>query len=144
MLSIVMKDVYVEDSHPGIYPLLTAAEASFEMNLIDAWKGDYVVQGLQLTDSETNLKSMHGQKQLYHRQAKCRATSVRFLRNTQRSLKTRSHYTDHINDQEHTYTSKNLIASIESTNDVYAIEMAGELQHKRSALKNAPTCREII
>ena len=32
-ISIVMKDVYVEDSHPGQYPLLTAGEISFQLCL---------------------------------------------------------------------------------------------------------------
>ncbi|HTF17974.1 MAG TPA: hypothetical protein VK658_07870, partial [Chryseolinea sp.] len=55
-LSIVMTDVSIEDSHPGTYPLLTARELAFEMNLVDAWNGNYIVEGLQITDSETNLK----------------------------------------------------------------------------------------
>ena len=55
-LSIVMKDVYVEDSHPGQYPLLTAAEVSFQLNLYDVWNEKYIIHGLQIRDSETNLK----------------------------------------------------------------------------------------
>jgi len=138
MLSIVMKDVYVEDSHPGMYPLLTAAEASFEMNLIDAWKGDYVVQGLQLADSETNLKVDAQGKNNYtiaKQNASATASSVSFAIHNVVLKNTKVNYSDHLNDQEHTYTSRNLTASIESESDVYAIEMAGELTTQRITIE---------
>src|SRR5690349_7750562 len=55
-LSIVLTDVYVEDSHPGIYPLLTAKTISFQLNPIEVWKCVYIIKGLQIRDSETTLK----------------------------------------------------------------------------------------
>src|SRR5688572_32422493 len=55
-LSIVFTDVYVEDSHPGEYPLLTAKQISFQLNPIEVWKGNYTIKGIRITDSETNLK----------------------------------------------------------------------------------------
>lgn len=130
MLSIVMKDVYVEDSHAGIYPLLTAAEASFELNLIDVWRGKYVVQGLQLTDSETNLKINSDGENNYtiaKPNPKATAGSVSFALHNVSLKNTKVNYTDHSNDQEHSYTSKDLTASIESSNDIYTIQMEGEL-----------------
>lgn len=138
MLSIVMKDVYVEDSHPGLYPLLTAAEASFELNLIDAWGGDYVVQGLQLIDSETNLKiNSKGENNYTIAKPNPSATagSVSFAIHNVALKNIKVNYTDHSNDQEHSYTSKNLIASIESSNDVYAIQMAGELTTQKVTIE---------
>ena len=42
-----MTDVYVEDSHPGQYPLLTAGEISFQLSLVDVWREQYIVQGLR-------------------------------------------------------------------------------------------------
>ncbi len=38
-MAIVFHDVYVEDSHPGNYPLLTAKKVSFFLNPIEVWKG---------------------------------------------------------------------------------------------------------
>ncbi|MFN5430446.1 MAG: AsmA family protein, partial [Cyclobacteriaceae bacterium] len=55
-LSIVFTDVYVEDSHSRSYPLLTAKKVSFSLHALEAWKGNYSVRGLQISDSETNLK----------------------------------------------------------------------------------------
>ncbi|MBA4058290.1 MAG: hypothetical protein C0490_26470, partial [Marivirga sp.] len=46
-LSIVVKDVYVEDSHPGQYPLLTAGEIAFQLSVVDVWNENYIIQGLQ-------------------------------------------------------------------------------------------------
>jgi hypothetical protein len=55
-LSIVLTDVYVEDSHPGEYPLLTAKSISFQLSPIEVWRGNYTIKGIQISDSETNLK----------------------------------------------------------------------------------------
>ena len=55
-LSIVFHEVYVEDSHPGQYPLLTAKQISFQLNPIEVWRGNYTIQGMKVHDSETNLK----------------------------------------------------------------------------------------
>src|SRR5882672_9930826 len=40
-LAIVCSDVYVEDSHPGEYPLITARTVSFYLNPIEVWSGKY-------------------------------------------------------------------------------------------------------
>jgi hypothetical protein len=55
-LSIVFHDVYVEDSHKGQYPLLTASKISFQLNPLEVYRGTYRVLGLTITDCETNLK----------------------------------------------------------------------------------------
>lgn len=55
-LAIVFHDVYIEDSHPGIFPLLKAGTVSFYINPVDAWQGKYNIRGLSIADSETNLK----------------------------------------------------------------------------------------
>ena len=57
-LAIVFTDVYVEDSHPGDHPLLTAKTISFYLNPIEAWNGKYSIRGLQVLESETDLKIM--------------------------------------------------------------------------------------
>lgn len=57
LMSIVLTDVHVEDSHQGQYPLLTARRIAFQMNPIEVWQGTYAISGLKITGSETNLKT---------------------------------------------------------------------------------------
>ena len=130
MLSIVMKDVYVEDSQPGLYPLLTAQEISFQLNLIDAWRGDYEVQGLQVRDSETNLKiDSHGENNYTIAKERSGSTegSVSFALHNVALKNTKVNYSDLSNGQQHTYTSEDLMASIESSNDIYTIAAEGQV-----------------
>lgn len=129
-LSIVMYDVMVEDSHPGKYPLLTAKELAFEMNLIDAWNGNYVIEGLNITDSETNLKvNLNGENNYTIAKSNPGATqgSVKFALHNVQLLNTVVHYNDQSLNQQHTYNSKKLMASIETDNDVYNIDADGDL-----------------
>lgn len=130
MLSIVMTDVSVEDSHPGKYPLLTARELSFEMNLIDAWNGNYLVEGLHVTDSETNLKVNLKGENNYTITQKTSGTSqgsVKFALHNVQLINTVVHYNDRFLNQQHTYSSKKLAASIDTENDIYDIEADGDL-----------------
>ncbi len=55
-LAIVLNDVYVEDSHAGEYPLLTAKKISFTLNPLEVWRGNYAINGLQIFDSEISLR----------------------------------------------------------------------------------------
>jgi len=129
-LSILMKDVYVEDSHAGQYPLLTAAEISFQLNLVDVWNEKYIIQGLQIKDSETNLKINAKGENNYTIAKKDSPTgsgTVSFELHKVKLENTTVHYTDISATQEHTFISKNLIASIQSANDIYNIDASGEL-----------------
>lgn len=129
-LSIVMKDVYVEDSHPGQYPLLTAAEVSFQLNLHDVWNEKYIIHGLQIRDSETNLK-INAKGENNYTVAKSNGKkgtgAVSFELDKVNLKNTRVNYTDISGDQDHTFTSKDLIASIQSTDDIYTISVSGEV-----------------
>ena len=130
-LSIVMKDVYIEDSHPGQYPLVTAAEISFQLNIIDVWNEQYIVQGLTVTDSETNLK-INAKGENNYTIAKDDGTkkgggSVSFALHKVSLLNTKVNYNDQEADQQHTYVSKALLASIQTVNDIYTIDATGEL-----------------
>lgn len=55
-VSIVFHDVYVEDSHEGKYPLLTAKKIALQLNPLQVWKGDYTVKGMEIHDSQAYLK----------------------------------------------------------------------------------------
>lgn len=129
-LSIVMTDVYIEDSHEGQYPLLTAKELSFHLNLFDTWQGTYLVQGLQLIDSETNLK-VNTRGENNYTIAKSSGTdaqgSVKFALHNVRLINTVVHYNDQSINQQHTYTSQSLKASIDTDDDIYVIKADGDL-----------------
>jgi hypothetical protein len=129
-LSIVMKDVYVEDSHPGQYPLLTAGEISFQLSLVDVWNETYIIQGLQIKNSETNLK-LNSTGENNYTIAKDGSSkgkgAVSFELQKVKLENTTVNYTDLIAEQEHTFTSKELTASIQSANDIYTIKASGEV-----------------
>lgn len=130
MLSIVMNDVYIEDSHTGQYPLLTASLVSFQLNLFDAWRGQYLIQGLTVRNSETNLK-INAKGQNNYTVAKensgTGSGSVSFSLHNVSLENIKVNYVDAINNQSHTYTSSKLNASISTSNDVYSIQATGEV-----------------
>jgi len=55
-LSISLRNVYVEDSHPEKFPLFTAKRVAFSFDITDAWNGKYEVLGMEVINSQTNLK----------------------------------------------------------------------------------------
>ena len=131
-LSIVLKDVYIEDSHEGKYPLLTAAEISFQLSPLAVWKGDYTINGLKIKNSETNLKINDQGKNNYtivkHTGKKSDNNSaVRFQLKHVSLEGTTVHYIDVNTSQHLTFKSEELLASISSANDIYDIEAEGEL-----------------
>ena len=131
-LSIVLNDVYIEDSHEGQYPLLTASEISFQLSVIDVWNGNYTIAGLKIKNSETNLKINQQGKNNYtilkDTGKKSNNTStVKFHLKHVNLEKTLVHYIDVTTEQHLTFKSEDLLASIQSANDVYDIEAEGEL-----------------
>ncbi|WP_079687467.1 AsmA family protein [Ohtaekwangia koreensis] len=136
-LSIVFTDVYVEDSQPGKYPLLTANTISFQLNPIEVWKGKYTIRGLQIRDSETSLKiDAHGNNNytiLKENKDKKQASSgtVSFELKNVSLQNTRVHYINIAATEDLMFTSENLVASIGTTNDVYNINAEGQLTSER-------------
>lgn len=129
-LSIVLNDVYVEDSHPGQYPLLTAKRVSFNMNPIEVWAGTYLIKGLKIDESETNLKlNTKGDNNytVLKKQETSEKSSITFeLRDIDLS-DTKVHYIDIKSKQEFTFTSRAMVASIYTHDNVYDIEADGQL-----------------
>jgi uncharacterized protein YhdP len=128
-VAITFTDVYVEDSHPGLYPLLTAKTVSFYINPMDALQGKYSIRGLKISDSETHLKldenginnftivnkSGGGEK------------NISFdLRNV-KLVNTRVTYQDLQALQHHIFGSEKLTASVRLNNAVYRIEAQGDI-----------------
>lgn len=128
-LAIEFRDVYVEDSHPEEHALLTAKTISFFLNPIEAWNGNYSIRGLQVTDSETDLKINAVGKSNYTivKETKEGGGSISFdLRNV-RLINTRVSYHDKQSQLHHIFGSEKLVASISTKNNVYAIVAEGDL-----------------
>jgi hypothetical protein len=129
-LSIILNDVYVEDSHPGIYPLLTARQISFQLNPILVYSGDYTIHGLTILDSETNLK-INDKGETNYRIVNATTSdtpgTMTFELSNVKLINTKVNYSDKNMRQFFTFTSTDLDASIHSTNDIYNIEANGQL-----------------
>ena len=139
-LSIVLTDVSVEDSHEGQYPLLTAAEISFQLNPIEVYQGVYKIKGLKITDSETNLKiNRQGENNytiLKESSGEKKDDSLVFeLKNVQ-LINTLVRYVDYKNDEDLIFKSDQLSASIHSSDDVYTIEANGDLTTEKIKIEN--------
>jgi hypothetical protein len=136
-MSILLLDVYVEDSHEGIYPLITAKKASFQMDPIAVWKGDYTIEGIVIEDSETNLKiSKEGENNytvVKETDSKTNGT-VKFELKDVMLKNTRVRYVDFKSNQDLNFVSSELKASIESTNNVYDIIADGQLTSEKIAI----------
>ncbi|MBS1682103.1 MAG: hypothetical protein JST48_10345 [Bacteroidetes bacterium] len=137
-LAISFTDVYVEDSHPGIYPLLTAKKISFYLNTFDAWNGKYSIRGLRITESETNLKiDEQGQRNfdIVKKQSGSSENISFDLRNVQLSF-TKVSYQNKKLLEHHEFESDELVASINVNNEVYNIETQGDLLVKRIGIRD--------
>ncbi len=132
-LSIVLTDVYVEDSHPGEYPLLTAKSISFQLSPLAVWQGDYTIKGIKISDSETNLKiNAKGQSNFNilkeNPDAKKQGSgTLKFALKDVDLKNTKVRYLDIKARQDLVFESRELKASIESEKQLYSIEAIGQL-----------------
>lgn len=139
-LSIVFHDVYVEDSHAGQYPLLTASVISFQLNVYDAWHGQYTIKGLQLREAEANLKINESGENNYtivktDTTAAHSGGTIAFALNNVLIKSIRFHFIDLSTNKEFTFLSNKLAASIRTADDIYDIEAAGELMSEKIKIK---------
>lgn len=129
-LAIVFHDVYVEDSHPDEYPLLTAKRVSFYLNPIEAYQGKYSIRGLQIEESETNLKvNAAGVNNftIVKKGDSSSASTISFNLKNVRLTNTKVDYHDRQVDQHHVFNSDKLVASIAIKNDLYDIDARGDV-----------------
>ena len=131
-LSIVFHDVYVEDSHPGRYPLLTARKISFQLNPLEVWRGDYTIKGMKIHDSETHLKINAAGENNYRiikkqNPAEGVQSGIGLALSNVSLENTAVHYVDLRILHDFTFTSENLVASIHSSKDIYDIQAKGQL-----------------
>jgi uncharacterized protein involved in outer membrane biogenesis len=140
-LAIVFTDVYVEDSHPGVYPLLTAQRIAFTLSPVQLWKGNYSIRGLSITGSETNLRINKAGKANYiilkeTEGEETGAGAVQFdLRNVRLS-NTIASYLDQQADQHHVFNSEKLTASIVVTGVQYKIAARGDVVTEQIGVGN--------
>jgi hypothetical protein len=138
-LAIVFTDVYVEDSHPGIYPLLTADRIAFNLNIPELWKGKYSIQGVSVLGSETNLKINTAGKSNFSIIKKNEEAGgvVRFDLNNISLKETIVSYQDQQARQHHVFNSEELIASIVVVGDLYQIEAVGDVITEQISINNS-------
>lgn len=131
-LSIVLNDVYIEDSHPGNYPLFTARQLSFVMHPYEVYKGIYNIRGIHIEDSETNLKIDGDGRNNYTVLKETEEQSAGAARLTLELhdvvLKnTRVHYLDLKSKEDLVFRSEALNASIAANGDLYRIAAEGHV-----------------
>ncbi len=130
LLSIVCREVSVEDSHPGTYPLFTAGEVRFQMNPIEVWRGNYTIRGVKVFDSETRLKLDAAGKNnftIVKKHASAGKGGVAFeLRNVELH-DTRVYYLDLHQNHDLAFSSTALLASIKTRDDIYTIDARGDV-----------------
>lgn len=130
-LSIVLTNVYIEDSHPGIYPLVTAGHVSFQLNPMEVWNGIYTIKGLQVRDSETNLKinakGVNNYDIMKEKSGDEPGNALSLALKNVKLTNTKVHYLDLSSSEDLDFTSEDLLASIEASGDLYSIQAKGEL-----------------
>lgn len=128
-LSIVFLDVYIEDSHPGKYPLLTAKSVSFSLDAWEVYQGKYRVEGLRVTDSETNLRVDKSGRTNYTivKSGAGSAGSVAFDLKDVRLVRSQVSYIDFSVTQHHTFSSETITATILARGDTYQITANGDV-----------------
>lgn len=141
-LSIVLTDVSVEDSHPGQYPLLTADKIAFQLNPVEVYRGKYNIKGLELSNSETNLKINKDGVNNYtifkeNKSAEAAGEEVGFELKNVLLKNALVRYVDQENEEDLIFSSEKLSASIQSSGDVYRIEADGELTTKKIRVKKS-------
>jgi len=138
-LAIVFTDVYVEDSHPGIYPLLTADRIAFNLNIPELWRGKYSIQGVSVLGSETNLKINSAGKSNFSIIKKNQEAGgvVRFDLHNVSLKETIVSYQDQQAYQHHVFNSEELLASIVVVGDLYQIEAVGDVLTEQISINNS-------
>jgi hypothetical protein len=129
-LSIELKNVYVEDSHPDNYPLLTASSISFQFHPLEAYRGIYNIKGLAIRDAEASLKiDVNGRNNytILKPSEGVAASSVALELKDVDLNNIKVIYIDLKARQHYIFRSRALEASIATANDIYNIDANGEL-----------------
>lgn len=127
-LSIVLTDVYVEDSQPGEYPLMTAKKISFTVDPLELYNGNYVIKGLAVSGGDATLKlNNKGESNYVITKPTGQGQSIRFELKDVSLEQTHVRYVDTQSQLDLTFSSEVLHASIFSENDLYTISGRGNV-----------------
>ncbi len=140
LVSIVLHGVYVEDSHDGQYPLMTAEKVSLQLNPLEIWSGNYTVKGLVIENSETNLKIDAEGTNNYtivskKKTADAGSGSMAFDLSHVLIKGSVVHYHDLRTLQDFTFVSEKLDASIRSSDYVYTIRAKGQVTTEKMVIR---------
>lgn len=127
-LSIVFQDVYIEDSHEGQYPLLTASKISFQLNPVEVYRGKYNVLGLNIIDCETNLKiNAKGENNYTILKKSSSSESMGFALQNVSLVNCRVRFLDLERKDDMVFYTDQLRASIKAVHDRYQIAASGSI-----------------
>lgn len=136
-LSVVCNGVYIEDSHPEEAPLFLAKRVSFSFNVMELWRGLYVIQRISVYQSETFIKlnkKGEGNFDITKKTGDTAAIAFRLNRITLKDAWVT--YQDAQGGQDHRFASDQLSASLTTRNDVYNIQANGHVQVEQIGVHN--------
>ena len=132
-ISIFLKDVYVEDSHPGNYPLLEASSVSFSLNILELIKGNYIIRGLHVNEASLNLRINDKGESNYNILKENNEASTSKLSFDLRNVRLNGItvlYKSISTKQEHLFETATMRANIKFKDNLYEITAAGDLLSK--------------
>lgn len=128
-VALEFNNVYIEDTHDGQYPLLTANRIAFTLNPLKVIRGDYTVKGITITESEINLKinARGTENYLLFKDAPTGESAVGFKLSEILLQSCRVHYLNlELNDDMEFYTDR-LAASLQAEGQQYTIRSKGQV-----------------
>jgi hypothetical protein len=129
-IAIEFSNVYVEDTHPGQYPLLTAGRVAFTFNPIQVLRGNYSVKGIILTETEVNLKiNQQGEENynLFSPASDSASGAVQFALSNIYLYNCRVRYVHLARADELVFYTDRLTASLQSDGLQYTIHSRGQV-----------------
>jgi len=118
--------------------LLTAKKVSFVLNTLEVWRGIYTIRGLQVRDSETNLKIDKSGKNNYAIVKSGQGGSAVSFELENVGLKnTFVSFIDLSAAHHHEFSSAQLTANIKATGDLYHIEAVGDVVTEQIGIGNS-------
>ncbi|HMQ00406.1 MAG TPA: AsmA-like C-terminal region-containing protein [Cyclobacteriaceae bacterium] len=132
-VSILLKNVYVEDSHPGKYPLLEASSVAFSFNMLELIKGNYIIRGLQVNEAQLNLRINEqgdGNYNILKETEEAKNTTLSFDLHNIRLVDFAVLYKSIPAKQEHLFETARMQASIKYNDKMYDIKANGDVLSK--------------
>lgn len=129
-VSVVFTDLYVEDSQPGEYPLLTADKISFTLHPIELFNHTYIIRGLTVQSATLTLKTNSAGTTNFNilKETSGQGSAVDLDLQNVRLKNVTTEYRDQRNKVFLLLATPELEAGIRSKNNTYFISATGTLQ----------------